>query len=68
MFCELLEENGRIQWPCNKEKALGIKRLYSPDIAFRTKDEKAKFVCVDSFPMAESVSKKYVSILRCRFR
>jgi len=60
---ELLEEHGGIQWPCNEDRPLGTKRLYSPDIAFRTKDEKAKLLCVDWFPMAESVNKDFPLIL-----
>jgi len=60
---ELLEEHGGIQWPCNEERPLGTKRLYSPDIPFRTKDEKASLVCVDWFPMAESVSGDFPLIL-----
>ena len=43
MTYELLEEHGGIQWPCNEQRPLGTKRLYSPDIAFRTKDKKANF-------------------------
>jgi len=60
---ELLEEHGGIQWPCNKERPLGTKRLYSPDIAFRTKDEKANLLCLDWFPMAESISARFPAIL-----
>ena len=60
---ELLEEHGGIQWPCNSERPLGTKRLYSPDIAFRTKDEKAKLLCLDWFPMAEPISKEFPAIL-----
>lgn len=60
---ELLEEHSGIQWPCNDEKPLGTKRLYSKDIKFRTKDEKANFVSADWFPMAESVSKEFPLIL-----
>ncbi|MCW8837578.1 MAG: molybdopterin oxidoreductase family protein, partial [Thiovulaceae bacterium] len=60
---ELLEEHGGIQWPCNNERPLGTKRLYSSDIAFRTKDKKANLLCVDWFPMAESVSSEFPAIL-----
>ena len=60
---ELLEKEGGIQWPCNTERPLGTKRLYSPDIAFRTKDEKAKLICADWFPMAEPISKDFPAIL-----
>ena len=60
---ELLEEQGGIQWPCNEERPLGTKRLYSPDIAFRTKDEKANLLCLDWFPMAEPQSIEFPVLL-----
>ncbi|MCF6340184.1 MAG: nitrate reductase [Sulfurimonas sp.] len=60
---ELLEEYGGIQWPCNEQRPLGTKRLYSPDIPFRTKDEKANLLCVDWYPMSEPASKKFPLIL-----
>ncbi len=60
---ELLEEHGGIQWPCNKEHPLGTKRLYSPDMPFRTKDKKANLLCLDWFPMAEPVSPKFPVIM-----
>jgi len=63
MTYELLEEHGGIQWPCNEERPLGTKRLYSPDMPFRTKDEKAKLICADWFPMAEPICKKFPVIL-----
>ena len=60
---KMLEEEGGIQWPCNEQKPLGTKRLYSPDIAFRTKDEKASLICADWFPMAEPISTSFPAIL-----
>lgn len=60
---ELLEEQGGVQWPCNEERPLGTKRLYSPDIAFTTKDHKANFICTDWFPMAEPINKEFPLIL-----
>ena len=60
---ELLEEHGGIQWPCNSERPLGTKRLYSPDITFRTKDEKANLLALDWFPMAEPVSQEFPALL-----
>ncbi len=60
---ELLEENGGIQWPCNEQRPLGTKRLYSPDIAFRTKDQKAKLLCLDWYPMAEPQNADFPLIL-----
>ena len=63
MTYELIEEQGGIQWPCNEERKLGTKRLYSPDIPFRTSDQKAKLLCLDWFPMAEPVSSKFPVLL-----
>lgn len=60
---ELLEKEGGIQWPCNEERPLGTKRLYSSDIPFRTADKKAKLVCADWFPMAEAISGEFPVIL-----
>ncbi|SFV65689.1 Assimilatory nitrate reductase large subunit [hydrothermal vent metagenome] len=60
---DLLEKEGGIQWPCNQERPLGTKRLYSPDIPFRTADQKAKFICGDWFPMAEAISGEFPVIL-----
>ena len=60
---ELLEEHGGIQWPCNSENPLGTKRLYTPDMAFRTADKKAKLLSLDWFPMAEPVSSEFPALL-----
>lgn len=60
---ELIEKEGGIQWPCNEERPLGTKRLYSSDIPFRTPDQKAKLICADWFPMAEAVSGEFPVIL-----
>ena len=60
---ELLEKHGGIQWPCNEKNPLGTKRLYTPDMPFVTKDEKAKLLCLDWFPMAEPISSKFPAIL-----
>jgi len=63
MTYELMEEHGGIQWPCNSERPLGTKRLYSSDMPFRTPDHKANLMCVDWFPMAEPVSSEFPLIL-----
>jgi assimilatory nitrate reductase catalytic subunit len=63
MTYELIEELGGIQWPCNEEHPNGTKRLYSPDIPFRTKDQKANFICAEWHPMAEPASPKFPVIL-----
>jgi len=55
MSYELMEELGGVQWPCNEENPKGTKRLYTPEIAFRTKDKKAKLLCLDWFPMSEPI-------------
>jgi len=60
---ELLKEHGGIQWPCNEERPLGTKRLYTPDIPFRTKDEKANLLCLDWFPMAEPICAEFPALL-----
>lgn len=60
---ELLEKHGGIQWPCNTERPLGTKRLYSPDIPFRTKDQKANLLCMDWFPMSEPTCSEFPLIL-----
>ncbi len=60
---DLIEKEGGIQWPCNEERPLGTKRLYSSDIPFRTPDQKAKLICADWFPMAEAVSGEFPVIL-----
>ncbi|MCX6052669.1 MAG: nitrate reductase [Campylobacterales bacterium] len=63
MTYELLEEHGGIQWPCNAKQPLGTKRLYSPDIAFRTQDEKAKLLCLDWVAMHEPLCAEFPVLL-----
>lgn len=63
MSYELMEELGGVQWPCNEQNPQGTKRLYTPDIPFRTKDSKANFVCAEWHPMAEPVSSSFPAIL-----
>ncbi|WP_372999118.1 molybdopterin oxidoreductase family protein [Sulfurimonas sp.] len=63
MTYELMEEHGGLQWPCNEENPLGTKRLYTPEMPFRTKDEKATLICADWFPMAEPISAEFPLIL-----
>ncbi len=60
---ELLEEHGGIQWPCNEANPLGTKRLYTPEIPFRTKDKKAKLLSLDWFPMAEPTCREFPALL-----
>ncbi|NPA27716.1 MAG: molybdopterin-dependent oxidoreductase, partial [Epsilonproteobacteria bacterium] len=63
MSYELIEELGGIQWPCNEKYPKGCKRLYSPDMEFKTEDGKAKLLCVDWKPLSESVCKNFPLIL-----
>ena len=63
MTYELLEEHSGIQWPCNEDNPLGTKRLYTPDMAFRTKDKKAKLLALDWFPMSEPISPEFPALL-----
>ena len=63
MSYELMEELGGVQWPCNEENPKGAKRLYTPEIPFRTKDKKAKLLCLDWFPMAEPACAEFPVIL-----
>ena len=63
MSYELIEEHCGLQWPCNEQRPLGTKRLYSPDIPFRTKDKKANLLCLDWFAMAEPISSEFPAIL-----
>lgn len=63
MSYELMEELGGVQWPCNEENPKGSKRLYTPEIPFRTKDKKAKLLCLDWFPMAEPACAEFPVIL-----
>ena len=60
---ELLEKHGGIQWPCNEQRPLGTKRLYSKDMPFRTKDKKANLICADWFAMAEPISESFPLLL-----
>jgi len=63
MSYELMEELGGVQWPCNEENPHGTTRLYTPEMPFRTKDQKAKLLCLDWFPMAEPACTEFPVIL-----
>ena len=63
MSYELMEELGGIQWPCNEKTPKGTKRLYSPDIPFRTKNKKANLLCLEWHPMAEPARAEFPVIL-----
>ncbi|WP_324170945.1 nitrate reductase [Sulfurimonas sp.] len=60
---KLIEELGGIQWPCNEKNPSGTPRLYTPDMPFKTKDEKANLLCLDWFPMAEPICEEFPAIL-----
>lgn len=63
MSYDLLERHGGIQWPCNDQFPLGSSRLYTPDIAFRTADARAKLLCLEWMPMAEDTCETFPLIL-----
>ena len=63
MSYSLMEELGGVQWPCNEENPQGTKRLYTPEIPFRTADKKAKLLPLDWFPMAEPACEAFPVIL-----
>ncbi|WP_321777827.1 nitrate reductase [Sulfurimonas sp.] len=63
MSYELIEELAGIQWPCNEKNPFGTLRLYTPDMPFKTKDEKANLLCLDWFPMAEPICEEFPAIL-----
>ena len=63
MTYELMEEHGGLQWPCNVANPLGTKRLYTPEMDFRTKDKKANLLCLDWFPMAEPICAEFPALL-----
>jgi len=63
MSYELMEELGGVQWPCNEAYPQGAKRLYTPEIPFRTNDQKAKLLCMDWFPMSEPINEDFPLIL-----
>ncbi|MBL0708572.1 MAG: nitrate reductase [Sulfurimonas sp.] len=63
MSYELIEELGGIQWPCNEANPNGTTRLYTPEMPFRTKDEKANLLCLEWFPMAEPICEEFPAIL-----
>lgn len=60
---ELLEKEGGVQWPCNEKSPKGTKRLYTPEMAFKTKDKKANLICAEWYPMAEPIGPKFPVIL-----
>lgn len=53
---EMLEKHGGIQWPCNASFPVGSPRLYTPDIAFRSVDGKAKLLPLEWIPLQNSAS------------
>ncbi len=63
MTYELMEKHGGLQWPCNEKNPLGTVRLYTPEMPFKTKDEKANLLSLDWFPMAESVCVEFPALL-----
>ena len=61
-YLEIIDDY-TIKISCNEKFPQGSKRLYTPDIPYNTKDKKAKLLCLQWYPMAESVSAEYPVIL-----
>ncbi len=60
---EMLEKKGGVQWPCNENFPEGSPRLYTDDIAFRTKDGKANLMSVAWVPLQEPLNAEFPVIL-----
>ncbi len=59
MSYELIEEEGGIQWPCNEEFPKGSKRLYTPDIPYRTANAKANLVYTEWEPVMDKICEAF---------
>ena len=60
---KMLEEKGGVQWPCNEQFPEGSSRLYTDEIAFRTKDGKANLLPLEWVPLQEPLSAQFPVIL-----
>lgn len=63
MSYEMMEKHGGIQWPCNEQFPLGSARLYTPEIAFRTYDGKAKLLPLEWIPLQEPTEERFPILL-----
>lgn len=63
MSYELIEELGGIQWPCNEKYPKGKARLYDEKMPCPTDDGKAKLLCLDWKPLAETSNCDFPLIL-----
>ncbi|MCK9372300.1 MAG: nitrate reductase [Sulfuricurvum sp.] len=63
MSYEMMEKYGGIQWPCNEQFPLGSSRLYTPEIAFRTYDGKAKLLPFEWIPLQEPTGEQFPILL-----
>jgi assimilatory nitrate reductase catalytic subunit len=63
MSYEMMERQGGVQWPCNAQFPLGSPRLYTPEIAFRTADGKAKLLSLEWIPLQEPIGEQFPIIL-----
>ena len=59
MTYELIEELGGIQWPCNEQFPQGTKRLYTPEIPYRTANAKANLIYTEWEPVMDKICEAY---------
>ena len=59
MTYELIEELGGIQWPCNEQFPKGSKRLYTPEIPYRTANAKANLIYTEWEPVMDRICEAY---------
>ena len=59
MTYELIEELGGIQWPCNEQFPKGSKRLYTPEIPYRTANAKANLIYTEWEPVMDKICEAF---------
>ena len=59
MTYELIEELGGIQWPCNEQFPKGTKRLYTPEIPYRTANAKANLIYTEWEPVMDKICEAF---------
>ncbi len=59
MSYELIEELGGIQWPCNEQFPKGSKRLYTPEIPYRTRNAKANLIYTEWEPVMDKICEAF---------
>ncbi len=60
---KMLEEKGGVQWPCNEIFPDGSARLYTDNIAYRTKNAKANLLPLEWMPLQEPLNADFPVIL-----